>query len=165
MKKIIIALFAFVALLAGCTDKELTERVSVLEGKVATLEALCSDLNTNVVSLQAFVSKVKDNLYVETVTAVTDGFTITFTDGTTYTIKNGDKGSKGDKGDKGDTGETGAIGATPLVGLKQHTDGIYYWTINGEWLKVDDKMVSAVGATPQLKVENDKWMVSYNGTT
>jgi hypothetical protein len=36
---------------------------------------------------------------------------VTFSDGTTLTVKNGSKGSQGDKGDKGEKGDTGAQGA------------------------------------------------------
>ena len=35
---------------------------------------------------------------------------VTFSDGKTLTVKNGNKGSTGDKGDKGDKGDTGATG-------------------------------------------------------
>jgi hypothetical protein len=61
----------------------------------------------------------------------------------------GETGSQGDKGDKGDTGDTGAQGSpgatgakgadgsTPVISVKQDTDGIYYWTLNGEFI-LDD---------------------------
>lgn len=41
---------------------------------------------------------------------------ITFSDGTSVTVKNGSKGSTGAKGDKGDTGSPGSDGTTPYIG-------------------------------------------------
>ena len=72
--------------------------------------------------------------------------------------------------------------------MKQHTDGIYYWTLDGDWLldsngnKIksvatdgtdgEDGLDGAPGSdgkdgiTPQLKIEDDYWFVSYdNGAT
>lgn len=46
----------------------------------------------------------------------------------------GDKGDKGDKGDTGAPGKDGKDGVTPVVSLKQDSDGNWYWTINGEYL-------------------------------
>lgn len=57
-----------------------------------------------------------------TVTSVTESTedggdnVITFSDGTSVTVKNGSKGSTGAKGDKGDTGSPGADGVTPTIG-------------------------------------------------
>jgi len=99
----------------------------------------------------------------------------------------GDKGQTGDKGDKGDTGEAGA---TPVVGVAKDTDGVYYWTLNGSWL-VDESghkipttgkdgaqgpqgeqgvqgeqgiqgEAGKDGITPQLKIEDGRWLVSYD---
>lgn len=59
--------------------------------------------------------------------------TVTFSDGTTLTVKNGSKGSqgiqgaKGEKGDKGDKGETGAAGTAGIDG-KTPIRGTDYWT-------------------------------------
>ena len=166
MKKILFALCSAMLVFSACQDiKELTGRVDDLENRVSYLEELCSDLNSNVELIQAFVTAHENDLYVKTVTEVSDGFTITFTNGQTYTLKNGEKGNKGDKGDKGDQGEQGIQGIpgeTPVVSVVYDTtDGGYYWTLNGELLLVDGKKVSALGVTPTLKIENDKWMISY----
>ena len=166
MKKILFVLFSAMLAFCACQDiKELTGRVDDLENRVSYLEELCSDLNGNVALIQAFVSAHENDLYVKTVTEVSDGFTITFTNGQTYTLKNGEKGNKGDKGDKGDQGNQGIQGIpgeTPVVSVVYDaTDGGYYWTLNGELLLVDGKKVSALGVTPTLKIENDKWMISY----
>lgn len=38
----------------------------------------------------------------------------------------------------GQDGSDGKDGVTPVVGVKQDTDGIYYWTLNGDWMKDDN---------------------------
>ena len=117
------------------------------------------------------------------------GYTITFAYSDPVTIyhgKDGAKGEQGDKGetgDKGDKGDTGVAGETPVIGIKQDSDGIYYWTLNGSWLLSDGQKVKAVGTdgangetgaqgpqgeagkdgiTPQLKIEDGKWLISYD---
>lgn len=76
-------------------------------------------------------------------------------------------------------GEPGADGATPVVGIRQFTDGMYYWTLNGEFMLDDagnkikaqgengqDGTPGIDGITPQLKIENGFWMLSTdNGET
>ena len=62
-----------------------------------------------------------------------------------------------------------------MIGVAQDTDGIYYWTVDGNWLLDENgQQVKAVGTdgqngsngqdavTPQLKIESDKWWVSYD---
>ena len=71
-------------------------------------------------------------------------------------------------------GKDGADGITPQIGVRQDTDGLYYWTLNGDWLTDDsgNKVKAqgtdgADGTTPQLKIEADEyWYISYdNGFT
>lgn len=69
---------------------------------------------------------------------------------------------------------------TPVISVKKDIDGIYYWTVDGEWLIVEGNKVKAVGAdgldgkngsdgtdgtdgiTPKFKIENGYWYVSYD---
>ena len=92
MKKIFVFLFAAIFALSGCQNgiDELVERVDDLEGRVTVLEQLCGDMNANIKTIQAFVAATEGNLFIEKVTEVADGFTITFTNGKTYTLKNGE---------------------------------------------------------------------------
>ena len=125
-------------------------------------------MNTNISSLQKIVDALQDNLSISKVEQISDGYIIHFSDGSTATIKNG-KNS----------------GDAPIIGVKKDTDGIYYWTLNGEWLTDDagDKIKAEGmdgengndgtdgengqdGITPQLKIENGRWMLSMdNGKT
>lgn len=127
----------------ACTDKALTDRVDKLEARVAAVEA---QLKTDATNIKALLDAVNDGVVIKSVTPITDGFKVVFSDGKTYEIKNGANGAKGDKGDKGDTGAAGATGATgaagadgkdgkdgstPVVTIEKGTDGNYYWVING----------------------------------
>lgn len=67
----------------------------------------------------------------------------------------------------GEDGKDGQDGSTPEIGVKADTDGVYYWTLNGEWLLDDNGEKIPVqgesGTTPQLKIEDDYWYISYDG--
>lgn len=189
MKKIF-TLFVAAALsfAVGCSDEyddaALSGRVDDLENRVSALEELCQQLNTNVSSLQTIVSALQNSDYVVSVTPVTEGgetvgYSIVFAQSGTITIYNGADGADGKDGAAGADGKDGA---TPEVGVRQDTDGVYYWTLNGEWLtdangnKVPasgkdgaDGKDGAAGAdgkdgvTPQFKIENGYWYVSVDG--
>ena len=171
MKKLLSLLMCGL-LLFGCGDKyddsALRNDLNDLENRVAKLEELCKQMNTNISSLQKIVEALQDNLSISKVEQISDGYIIHFSDGSTATIKNG-KNSED----------------APIIGVKKDTDGIYYWTLDGEWLtdekgnKVkaqgtdgkdgvdgEDGTNGKDGITPQLKIENGRWMLSMdNGKT
>ena len=207
MKQILCFLFA-VSVLSGCgddyNDSALTGRVDDLENRVSKLEELCKQMNTNISSLQALVNALQDNDYITGVTPITKdgetiGYTISFAQSASITIYHGEDGKDGQDGKPG---EDGNDGSTPIIGVKQDTDGVYYWTLNGDWLTDDSgNRIQAEGRdgadgkpgedgndgqdgkpgengqdgqdgkpgedgkdgiTPQLKIEDGYWYVSYN---
>ena len=145
--------------------------------RISKLETLCSQMNTNISSLQAIVTALQNNDYVTGVAPITQngveiGYTITFSKSSSITIYHGKNGKDG---------ADGKDGVTPIIGVKQGTDGVYYWTLNGEWLLDDAGNKIKIqgtdgkdgadgengadgkdGITPQLKIENDYWYVSYD---
>ena len=170
MKKLLAyaALFAVVAL-TSCKydDDDLWNSVHGLENRVAKLEELCKQMNTNISSLQTIVTALQNNVYVTGTTPLMKdgkeiGYTITFSKGNPITIYHGKDGQDGEDG------------TTPTISVKKDTDGVYYWTLNGEFIVVDGGKIQAEGkdgtngtngTTPQFKIENDYWFVSYdNGT-
>ena len=192
MKKLLAfaALFAVVAL-TSCKydDDEIWNSVHGLENRVAKLEELCKQMNTNISSLQTIVSALQNNDYVTGVTPVMQnskevGYTITFSKSNPITIYHGKDGQDGENG------TNGKDGTTPTIGVKQDADGVYYWTLNGEWLtdaqgqKIkaegtdgkdgadgtdgsdgNDGTNGKDGVTPKFKIENEYWFISYdNGT-
>ena len=152
MKKLFFILAASMLLASGCSeeydDSALTGRVDNLENRVHILEELCKQMNTNVSSLQTLVTALQDNDYVKSVTSVMQdgqeiGYTITFTKSKPITIYHGQDGKKGD------TGAAGNDGHTPVIGVRQDTDGIYYWTLDGDWLTEDGNKIKAQGTDGQ----------------
>ena len=138
MKKIRLLILAMsVAALAGCTadmDK-FTERLDDLEARVAALETLCAQMNEDISSMRTVISALEDGLYITDVKNVSDGYRIEFSDGETITIRHGEDGEDGVPGTPGADGQDGY---TPVIGVRMDTDGIYYWTLDGEWL-LDDQ--------------------------
>ena len=177
---------ATLLLMTGCSkeydDSALLDRVDDLENRVSKLEQLCQQMNTDISSLQTIVTALQSNDCVTGVTPITEngntiGYTISFAKAQSITIYHGKDGQDGGDSD-----------FVPAIGVKQDSDGVYYWTLDGEWLLDDsENKVKAVGIdgkdgqdgtngtdgedgkdgiTPQLKIENDYWYVSYdNGAT
>jgi len=106
------------------------------------LQTLCNKMNTNIIALQTIVAALQSNDYIKSVTPVMEngieiGYTITFTKSNPITIyhgKDGEDGENGANGSDGTNGSNGLDGKTPVIGVKKYTDGIYYWTVNNEWL-------------------------------
>ncbi len=109
------------------------------------LRTLCNQMNTNINALQAIVTALQENDYVKSVTPVMQdgkeiGYTITFSKSNPITIyhgkdgKDGADGTNGKDGNDGVNGQDGKDGHTPIIGVRQDTDGIFYWTLDGDWL-------------------------------
>ena len=159
MKKITTFLLVLVmGLFTACHD-EIWDAIDDLDSRVTDLEELCKEMNTNIEALQTLVDVLYSNDYITGINPIMMdgeevGYTLTFANHSPITIYHGEKGSKG------------KAGATPVIGVKKHTDGVYYWTVDGEWLKDEDgNMISVTksdGITPLLKIETGYWYVSYD---
>ena len=147
-------------------DTDIWDKLNDHEKRITALEELCKQMNTNITALQTIVEALEKNDYITNVSPVRKdgeviGYTITFAHSDTITIYNG---------------EDGTDGYVPNIGVMKDVDGIYYWTIDGEWLldgkgnKIQANGIDGGdgidGITPRLKIENDYWYVSYdNGVT
>lgn len=69
--------------------------------------------NGNISSLQEIVNALKNKEMISSVTESDDAWTLKFANGSTVTISKV---------------------TSPVVGVKQDSDGIYYWTMDGKWL-------------------------------
>ncbi len=151
---------------------EVEESIRDHEQRISALEELCKQMNTNIEALQALVDALEKRDYITNISPIREdgvviGYTISFAYGDTITIYHGEDG------------KDGKDGYTPQIGVMKDTDNIYYWTLDGEWLldgkgnKIQANGVNGIdgtngtdGITPQLKIENDYWYVSYdNGAT
>ena len=123
-------------------DTPIWDKLNDHENRISALEEMCRKMNTNIEALQAIVEALQKNEYVTSVVPITEGgvevgYTIAFSSGKSITIYHGTDGKDGQNGTNGSNGSDGKDGYTPIIGAAMDTDGVYYWTIDGEWL-LDD---------------------------
>ena len=174
MKRLFFALLAIMAL--SCSkfdDSEIWDKLNNHESRITELEKLCKEMNAEIIKLQTLVSAFENNDYIINASPLVtgDGYTFVFKSGKSVVIYNG---KDGEDGKDGTNGTNGINGTTPQIGVKQDTDGFYYWTVNGEWLLVDGNKVRASatdgangkngndGVTPTFKIEDGNWYISYD---
>ena len=191
---VLLSVIAAGALFVSCEydDTELRDKINDHENRIVQLEELCSQMNTNISSLQTIVTALQANDYVTSIAPITSGdktvgYTINFSKSGPVTIYHGENGKDGVNGADGQDGADGKDGHTPVVGVKMASDGNYCWTVDGEWLLDDDGnkirangldgadgsdgangqdgqdgAAGKDGITPQLKIEDGYWYVSYD---
>ena len=130
------------ASLCACNG-DLKDRVDTLETKVAALE---SKVNENVSSIAKLAEAAANAVTIVSVTPNEDktSYTIKFSDGQTAVLTNGKDAE------------------APVVGMKEF-EGEFYWTVNGEFMTNNGAKVPVSGKTPQFKIQDGKWYVSYDG--
>lgn len=145
-------------------DSALWEIVNDHEERITELEIYCNELNRDINSLHILLDAVATGNYIVDVQPLLEsgtevGYTITFAHSNAINIYHG---------------KDGADSQTPLIGVKQDEDSIYYWTLNGDWLldengtkipataegKDENDEVSSI--IPQLKIEDNMWLISYD---
>lgn len=140
-------------LLTGCDDyddSELWQNVNDLKSRIEALETKIGQMNTEIAALQKIVD---DAVTVVKVEKSADGYVIYFSDNTTAEIKNGTAGAD-----------------APVIGVKQDTDEVYYWTITTdgktEWLMAGGAKLRVTGESvkPVMSVDDEGyWTISYDG--
>lgn len=142
-------------------DSELRGDIENLEGRITALEEWQKSVNTDIRSLQSLVEALEDKDYVTAVTPLEDGtgYVISFLKSGNVTIKHGEKGEDG---------------TTPVISVKQDSDGKHYWTVNGEWLLDNGNKMPVTGEkgdkgadsiAPQVRINKDTnlWEISTDG--
>ena len=132
------------ASLCACNG-DLKDRVDTLETKVANLE---SKVNENVSSIAKLADAAANAVTIVSVTPNEDktSYTVKFSDGQTAVLTNGKNAE------------------APVIGMKEF-EGELYWTVNGEFMTNNGAKVPVSGKTPQFKIQDGKWYVSYDGKT
>lgn len=125
-------------LFAGCEydDSELKTKVDDLDDRLAAVEAQVKTMNQHIQTLQQLLDQ---KLFITSVVDNGDGsWTLGLIssagEASSITIRNGKDGANGQDGQDGQNGADGKDGSTPEVGVRQDSDGRYYWTVNGEWV-------------------------------
>ena len=150
MKKFLLMILPLLAF-SSCEydDTDLKNRLDDLDDKVTEIAARVDALNSDVNALEQLISGKR---FISDVTQNEDGsYTLTLITSTgessTITIRNGHDGT------------------SPAIGVKQDTDGKYYWSLNGEFILAGGKKLPVSGengATPEFKIEKGMWYVSYD---
>lgn len=166
-------------------DSAIWDKLNDHEGRIAYLEEVCKTMNTNIVNLQTLVTALEANDYIINASPLVtgDGYTFTFKSGKSVVIYDGKDGVDGTDGKDG---VDGTDGVTPVISVMKDVDGIYYWTVNNQWLLITGEKVRASaidgkdgengidgtngvngangkdGITPKFKIQDDYWYISYD---
>lgn len=189
MKRYIYIILSLLLVITGC-DKMVRDEIAQLHQDIdavkTRLDALTNEMNTNISSLKTIVEALQSNDFVQKVVPFKEngkevGYEITFSKMGKIIIYHGKDGVDG---------QDGTDGVVPQFGIRQAEDGNWYWTMDGKWV-LDDagQRVRAVGkdgsngvdgengqdgqdgadgaagydgVTPQFKIENGYWFVSYD---
>ena len=154
--KIIGIFLLSLSVFVGCQkydDSGITGRVDDLENRVAELERVVNELTANLGTLVTAIDALENQDRIVSVNKLPGdaGWEIVFANSGTVTIYNGANGKDGD---------------SPVIGVQKDTDGIYYWTLNGEFLLDGNNQkipATAQYGMPQIKIEDGKFWFSTDG--
>lgn len=174
LRAIVTAITSILMFLVACEkydDTALLARIDKAEADIKELQALVSQINTTISGLATTVDALQKQDRIVSVTKLDDGsgYVVEFSQSgkiTIYNGKNGIDGKDGQDGTNGTNGSNGQDGQTPTIGVKLDADGNYYWTVNGEYLLDENgNKIAATAhvATPQLRINNGNFEISYNG--
>ena len=139
MKRILLIILTFIAAISCYDDSVIWDKLQEHEERIGRLEKLCNELNSNISALEGIVEALQANDYVTGIYPLTEegvdlGYKITFSKSGNINIYHGKAGAAGAPGQDGADGADGKDGHTPQIGVRKDTDGVYYWTLDGEWL-------------------------------
>lgn len=153
---IIMSLAAALFVPTACSydDSDLWNAVNGIEDRVENLENASAQMNTDIKSLQSILQAIQNNISITDITRTENGYTIKFSNGTEATITNGIDGA-----------------SAPEISVRKADDGLYYWTIGGDWLIVDGEKVRATALdgtdaiAPQMRINSETgiWEISTDG--
>ena len=157
MRRSITFLLLFLAciLVSSCTNlDDIYKRLDDHEKRISAMEEMVKTANENITSIQALLDAIQNKVTINSFKELPDqtGYELTMSDGRTIVLKNGKDGQ------------------TPVINAAKDTDGVYYWTLNGEFITdANGNKIKAEGAdgtpgvTPMLRVNTDGfWEVSMD---
>ena len=160
-------------LLSGCYGDDidslndnvdtLKQNQAAIESRLATIEEWQKTLNTDITNIRSLITALENSDFITGVVPVMEGgkeigYTLTFKNGSPITILHGKEGAT-------------VEGLTPVVGIKQDTDGYYYWTVRygdaaPDWLLDDDgKKIRTTLGSPEVRINSTTnfWEISTDG--
>ena len=156
LKQLTLILGAAAFLFIGCStfdDTQINSRVDDLENRITELERLVNELTSNLGTLVTAIDALENQDRIVSINKLPGdaGWEIVFAQSGTVTVYNGANGKDGD---------------SPVIGVQKDTDGIYYWTLNGEFLLDENNQkipATAQYGVPQIKIEDGKFWFSTDG--
>lgn len=153
-RKIVNLIFLLPLVLCGCNGA-LENDLNLIERRLNDIQTACDRLNSDIASLGSMAQALEQYNFVTNVRVEQVGYYTRYI----ITLSNGDPivihGGKDAEG-------------SPVLGIRQNTDGKYYWTIaypnaEAQFIRADDgTLVAATAASPQFRIREGKWEVSYN---
>ena len=131
-----------------------------IQNDIDSLRLQMEQMDGSIVSLRALLEEVKAGGIISSLSFLTDGqdttgYVLAFQDGRTITI------------------HEGRDGYSPELGVRADEDGVWCWTLDGEWLKDGEgnRIPAAArngvdgvdGVTPRFKIIDDYWYLSMDG--
>jgi hypothetical protein len=146
MKRIIGLLLSCLLIFSSC-DVDFRNEITEIHKEIDELRSMLEHANSNIEALQSIVAALESKDYVTSVTPmIVDGeevgYTINFSKSGPVTIYQGE---------------------APQMSVKKDDDGVWYWTVDDKWvLDGDGNKVRAEGVAPIVKIENERWYISYD---
>lgn len=120
------------------------------------LEEKCRKINEEISSIQSIIKAIQQNEFVTDVKEIHEGgksvgYEIHFSESGPVILYHG---------------KDGEDGHVPQLSVRQDTDGVWYWTVDGEWvLDGQGNKISTIGRDdliPKMKIQDDYWYISYD---
>ena len=102
MKKLLLLLAPLtLGLMVGCSydDSAILDKIAEMEKEQNEMEKEHDEMQAQLDAQQTLLEALANKLTITAVTQTDNGYTITFSDGTSMTIKDGEQGEKGEDGD------------------------------------------------------------------
>ena len=139
--------------LAAHSCARIDAEIDALKERMSALERRVGELNSEIDELGALVRQIHIGNYVTAVIKDKDsnGYLLAFSDGSSVHLDIPDELRE----------------EAPQIGVRQDDDGVWYWTLGGDWML--DGSGNRVRASsppqqkPQFKMEGDEWFISYDG--
>jgi len=160
-------------LLSGCYGDDIDalkddissikENQAAIESRLVLIEEWQKSLNTDITNIRSLITAMENSDFITSITPVMDGgkeigYTLTFKSGSPITILHGKEGAT-------------VEGLTPVVGIKQDSDGYYYWTVrygdaDPDWmLDGGGKKIRTTLDSPEVRINptTNFWEISIDG--
>ena len=129
-------LLCMTSLICSCyDDTKVWEELHNHDQRISAMESLCAEINANLQSLEVIISSIAERDYVTNVAPIIEdgqevGYVISFYQNHDIKIYFG-------------ADEEGMD--APSVGIKADENGVYYWTIDNDWLLDDEgEMINVI---------------------